>query len=125
VGLGGFMVEKEALVSNSINTLAMDHPIDEVFSNSSEMVMEVSKGERISLGLNLPPLFSMSKQLTWLGPGGLNMNKEWSLLNKDKESALAFTEGDANSLSAKDSIYLVGLAGCCIDRNSVPCSKLM
>ena len=39
------MVEKEALVSNYINTLAMDRPINEVFSNSSEMVMEVKRGK--------------------------------------------------------------------------------
>ena len=46
-------------------------------------------------------------------------------MNKDKESALAFREGDANLLGAKDSISLVGLAGCCKDRNSMPFSKLM
>lgn len=55
----------------------------------------------------------------------LNVDKELSPLNKGKESGLASREGGSNFLGGKDSISVAGLAGCCAERSSLPCSELM
>jgi hypothetical protein len=64
----------------------------------------------------------MSEQL---GGDSLNLGKELSPSNKSKESGLASKEGVANFLGGKESISVAGLARCCVERSSLPCSKLM
>jgi len=53
------------------------------------------------------------------------LGKELSPSNKSKESGLASNEGVANFLGGKESISMAGLAGCCVERSSLPCSELM